>query len=572
MESVYTRRDKALRRWQTLKTEREDGWEGHWRSIANNLLPRHSRILTTERNRGGDRNQHIIDSAGTRAQRVLAAGMMAGMTSPARPWFRLSTSDEELQDDHEVRRFFAETTSLILRAFRQSNTYNMLHHMYRELSGFGTGCNILLPDFQTVIHNTPLTIGEYALELDHKGFVNKLGREFELAVEQAAEWFGLDSLSREARMAYDTSNYGYHVKVLHIIEPNNERKMGAAGPRGMAFKSCYWDYAKTDVNHGLLDEGGFRRFPAITPRWDVLWNDVYGSSPGMEALGDLLQLQHEQLRKGKAIDYMTDPPLQVPTSLRGSGNADFLPGGVTYYDGVGPGSGVRAAFEVNLDPNLLLEDIRDVRERIDSAFYVDMFLMLSQADKNMTATEVAERHEEKLLMLGPVLERLHNEMLKPLVMYTFERFLQAGALPPLPESLNGKELQVEFISTLAQAQKAVSVNATDRLLGHIGMLVELKGDPSPADKFNADQSIERYADQLGVDPDLITSSGEVALVRQQRAEAQAAAAQMEQMQMMADAAGKMGNVQTGSQPQDNAARDIMNLFSGYQSPSAVEAE
>jgi hypothetical protein len=135
----------------------------------------------------------------------------------------------------------------------------------------------------------------------------------------------------------------------------------------------------------------------------------------MEALGDVKQLQHGQLRKAQAVDYMVKPPLQIPTAMKNMPLAT-LPGGAMYVDQNHPHGGIRSAFDVKLDVSHQLEDIRDVRERINQTFYVDLFLMLAQAEQGgqpITAREVAEKHEEKLLMLGPVLERLHNELLKP---------------------------------------------------------------------------------------------------------------------------------------------------------------
>jgi hypothetical protein len=187
----------------------------------------------------------------------------------------------------------------------------------------------------------------------------------------------------------------------------------------------------------------------------------------------------------------------------------------------------------------------------------------------MTATEVAERQEEKQLMLGPVLERLHTELLDPLVSHTFARALEANILPPAPEELSGAELQVEFVSMLAQAQKAIEVNAVDRLVGHIGVLAQA-GKVDAIDKLDTDKSVERYADHLGVDPDLIVSGDEVALLRQQRAQQQQAAQAAENADKMAGAVGKLGGVPTGAGPSDNAGADLLNLFSGYNSPSAVE--
>jgi hypothetical protein len=185
----------------------------------------------------------------------------------------------------------------------------------------------------------------------------------------------------------------------------------------------------------------------------------------MEALGDVKQLQHEQLRKAQGIDYQTNPPIQVPTRTRAQAHAR-LPGGVMFVDAAGAQGGVRSAFEIQLNLQHLLADIQDVRERIRGAFYADLFLMLANDQRSgITATEVAERHEEKLLMLGPVLERLHNELLSPMIDMTFDYASDAGILPEPPEELQGQELNIEFISTLAQAQRMVSAQGMDRLLG-----------------------------------------------------------------------------------------------------------
>lgn len=571
MDTKYRDLNPAMwmgRRMKALLNDRNQ-FDAHVRTVAENLLPRQSRFQTTERNKGGARNQNIIDSAGTQALRVLSAGMMAGMTSPARPWIKLTVADPDLAKDPQVKSWLAECTRMMEKVFRKSNTYNMLHFTYRELGGFGTGCTITEDNFERVIHHAPMTFGEYALGLDHEGNVNTIGRDFELSVEQGIGWFGKGVVSRTAQNAYDNGNYDAKITIRHIVEPRTDRDPGKMDARNKAWKSCYVEVGREgqiDTSGSYLRESGYRFFPGLCPRWDVLFNDTYGSSPGMEALGDLLQLQQEQYRKSQGIDYMADPPLQVPVALRNSG-ADLLPGGVSYYDGSGPNSGIRSAFEVKLDLQYLMQDIGEVKSRINSAFYADMFLMLSNIDHTgMTATEVAERHEEKLLLLGPVIERLHTELLEPLVLSTFTRMVEADITPPVPEQLSGQPLEVEFISTLAQAQRAVGVNSIDRLIGHIGVLANAK--PEVVDNYDTDASVERYADMLGVDPDLIVPGEQVALVRQERAKAQQAAQAAELADKAASAMQKMGSVSTG--PESNAGSDIMSLFSGYGSPSAIE--
>lgn len=548
-------RDKALARWSALKSERSS-WDTHWQEISDYLLPRSGRFYTSDRNRGGRRHNNIYDSTGTRALRVLAAGMMAGMTSPARPWFRLTTSDPDLDESANVKQWLAEVQRLMLMIFSKGNTYRALHSMYEELGAFGTGASIVMPDFDDVVRHYPLTTGEYAIATDYRGQVNTLYREFDKTVSELVGEFGLNNVSQTVRNLFDRGNLDAWVTIIHAIEPRADRDVTKRDPKNMAWRSVYFENGMPENKY--LRESGFRRFNAVVPRWATSGGDIYGNSPGMEALGDIKQLQHEQLRKAQGIDYKTKPPLQVPTALKNR-ELDTLPGGATYVDAAAPGGGIRTAFEVNLDLSHLLADIQDVRERIRGSFYADLFLMLAQnPGGRMTATEVAERHEEKLLMLGPVLERLHNELLDPLIEMTFDRMLEAGVVPPPPEELQGRELSVEFVSMLAQAQRAVATNSIDRFVGNLGAVAQYK--PDVLDKFDSDKWADAYADMLGVDPELIVPGEQVALIRKSRAEAAAAQQQAAAMQQAAvtakDAAAAGGGGPDG-------LSNVIDMFSGY---------
>lgn len=549
-------RNELTKRWGSLKTERES-WFTHWKDISDYLLPRSGRFFTSDQNKGTKRHNNIYDSTGTRALRVLAAGMMAGMTSPARPWFRLSTADPELAKYAPVKLWLADVSRKMLDIFASSNTYRALHNMYEELGAFGTGSSIVLPNFNNVIHHYPLTVGEYCIATDHEGYVNTVYREFQKTVHELVAEFGRDKVSHTVRNLYDHGTLDAWVTVMHAIEPRADRDSSKRDSKNMPWKSCYFEPGS---NTGVyLRESGFKEFPALCPRWATSGGDIYGNSPGMEALGDIKQLQHEQLRKAQGIDYKTKPPLQVPTSMKGH-ETDMLPGGISYVDTSGPSGGIRSAFEVNLDLNHLLEDIRDVRKRIDGSFYADLFLMLANdgGTGRMTATEVAERHEEKLLMLGPVLERLHNELLDPLIEMTFTRMLEAGVVPPPPEELQGMDLNVEFVSMLAQAQRAVGTNSVDRFVGNLGAVAQFK--PDVLDKFDTDKWAEVYSDMLGVDPQLIVPADQVALIRKQRADAAAATQRMEMMQQGADAARNLAAAKTD---QPSALTNVIDMFSGY---------
>jgi hypothetical protein len=512
--------------------------------------------LLQDRDRGQRRHNAIYDNTGTRALRVLAAGMMSGMTSPARPWFRLTTADPDLANYGPVKLWLSDVTRLMLMIFSKSNTYRSLHSIYEELGTFGTSSAIILPDYQNVVHHYPVTTGEFCIATNYQGQVNTLYREFQKTVHEIVAEFGLENCSNTVKKLYSRGQLDSWVTIIHAIEPRTDRDPTKRDAKNMEWKSIYFEIGAEQGKY--LRESGFKEFPAVVPRWATAGGDIYGNSPGMEALGDIKQLQHEQLRKAQGIDYKTKPPLQAPTSMKNR-DVEMLPGGITYVDSENPHGGIRSAFEVNLDLNHLLMDIQDVRERIKSSFYADLFLMLAnQTDSRMTATEVAERHEEKLLMLGPVLERLHNELLDPMIEMTFNRMLAAGIVPPPPEELQGQDLNVDFVSMLAQAQRAIGTNSIDRFVGNMGAIAQFK--PDVLDKFDSDEWADAYSDMLGVDPKLIVPSDKVALVRQQRAQAQAQAAQAEQMNLGADTAQKLSQAKTN---EPNALTDVTRAFSGY---------
>ena len=557
-KSPQEQRRRVLARKAALWTERSS-WLEHWREISEYQQPRAGRFVVTDRNRGDKRHRSILDNTAIFASRTLAAGLMSGITSPARPWFRLEIKNRDLMERGDVKAWLHESAQVLRRIFAASNTYRSLHTIYEELGLFGTGASILLPDFNNVIHHHPLTIGEYALATDDKGNVNTIAREMQMTVGQIVKQFGIDNVSRTVRDLFNKGSFDAWVDVMHLIEPREQRDFGKLDAKNMAFRSLYFEPGRDEGSQSWLRDSGFKRFPVLAPRWVVTGNDVYGTSPGMECLGDVKQLQHQQLRKGQAIDYQVNPPLQVPTKYKEAQKAR-LPGGVFYVDAMGQTGGVRSAFEVRLDMQHLLLDIQDVRERIRSAYYADLFLMLANDQRSgITATEVAERHEEKLLMLGPVLERLHNELLSPLIDITFDYAAEAGILPPPPQIMQGMEVGVEFISVLAQAQRAVATQGIDRLVGVVGQLAQAK--PEVLDKIDFDQVVDDYAEAYGVNPKLVVPDDQVAALRQQRAQAMQAQAAAATAPQVVDSAKTASEIDTGN------LQDVLTSLQGYSGMS-----
>lgn len=552
-----TEHERVLRRYSEMDNEAQS-WMTHWKEINGFLMPRSGRFFTSDRNNGDRRHNNIYDSTGTRSVRVLGAGMMSGATSPARPWFRLATSDQELMKSEAVQQWLFDVRRVMLHIFQTSNNYRSLHSKYEECGTFGTAASIIMDDFDTVIHDYGMTIGEYRLSTDYRGDVDAMSRRFEKTVGQLVKEFGYNNCSITVQNLYDRGSYETWVPVIHLIEGREKYNMQSRESRHMPFQSVYIEEGARIGK--TLRNSGFKNFRVLAPRWNLTPGNTYGEGQGMEALGDVKQLQHEQLRKAQGIDYHTNPPVQVPASMKNR-DVDRLPGGISYYDGLsGPQGAIRNAFDVNIRLDHLLGDIQDVRQRINQSFFTDMFLMIanSQGGPQQTATEVAEKHEEKMLMLGPVLENLHHEELRPRVQMCFERALETDLLPPPPPELDGQELNIEFVSVLAQAQRMVSAGGTDRFVMALGNMATIK--PDVVDKFDSDEWVDEYSDILGVDPKMIVPNKEVAFIRSERAKAQQQAAQAERMAQGADTAQKLANSPTGG---DNALTNVLQGLQGY---------
>lgn len=530
-------RQRILTRWGTLKKEREP-YMTQWLEISEHITPSRGRFLIGKnRNESRSRWNRIVDSSAVRAANILAAGLMSGMTDPSSQWFALTTGTPNLDEAQAVKVWLDQVQRIMEMAFTRTNTYQALHQGWRDVGTYGVMAMVIAEDDREVFHCYPLSVGEYAIGVDDRGVPDTLYRRFIMTAAQLVARFGRSKLSADVLRNFDAGQVDHEYKLIHAIEPRFDRQYGKRDSRNMPWRSVIIQIDSDGTKDGILEESGFNEFPCVVGRWGASASDVYSEeSPGMVALGDVRQLQHEQKQKGNSIDYIVNPPLIMPTAARDNED-DFEPGGRIYLDAPAQKDAVQSAWQVQMDINALRQDIAEVQQRINQAFSVDMFLMLSgQQMGKMTATEVAERHEEKLMMLGPVLSRLNNEVLKPLIERTFSILYRAGQLPPAPPELAGVKLSIEYTSMLARSQRAIRANSLDQFLQRIGQVAQF--DPNVLAKIDSFRIVDEYADYLSVAPSVVVPTEQA----QQKIEAQQQAQQAEQMQQAADAVSKLGRV------------------------------
>ncbi len=511
-----TLKEQLTKQLAQLEQERKT-FEPHWRELSDFIIPRGSRFLTSEANRGDRRNTKIVDPTATMANRTLSSGMMSGITSPARPWFKLATPDPEMMDYGPVKLWLETVQNRMNDMFNKSNLYQSLPIIYSSLGTFGTGALAVLEDDEDVIRTMPFPVGSYYIANSPRLSVDTCFRKFSMTVRQLVREFGLNSVSSSTKSAFENGTYENWVDVVHAVYPNMNRETGKMNAKNKAFRSVYFEVGGD--NDKVLRESGYDEFPVMAPRWEVNGEDVYGSScPGMIALGQVKALQLEQRRKAQQIDKQTNPPMIGPTSLK-TQRVSLLPGDITYVDQVTGAEGLRPAYMVN--PNLgdLLGDIQDTRQLINSAYFVDLFMMLQNVNtRSMPVEAVIEMKEEKLLMLGPVLERLNDEFLDPLIDRAFSMMARKNMLPPPPDVMQGMPLRIEYISVMAQAQKAIGLSSLERFVGFVGNLASAK--PEALDKLDVDQAIDNYAVMSGVSPTVVVPQEQAQQTRNDRAQQQ----------------------------------------------------
>lgn len=513
----------------------------HWRELSEFIDPRGSRFLTSDANRNDRRNSRIVDPSASLAADTLSSGMMSGITSPARPWFRLATPDPDMMDYGPVKVWLETVQNRMNDMFNKSNLYQSLPLLYSSLGNYSTGAMAVLEDDDDIIRTVPFPIGSYHLANSARGSVDTCYRKFSMTVRQLVMQFGKDNVSLSVKGMWDAGNYEQWVEVMHAVYPNVDRDTGRMDAKNKPWKSVYYEVGGDGDK--LLRESGFDEFPIIAPRWTVNGEDVYGSKcPGMTALGQIKALQLEQKRKSQIIDKVTNPPMVGPSSLKNQ-RVSLLPGDITYIDQMTQQDSFRPAYQVNPDMSGLLADIQDTRQIIDRCYFVDLFRMLQSINtRSMPVEAVIEMKEEKLLMLGPVLERLNDEALNPLIDRAFSLMVRKNMIPQPPEVMQGMPLRIEYISVMAQAQKSIGLSSLTQAVGFISQLAQVK--PEALDKLNIDEAIDSYAEMSGVSPTVILPQEQVDQIRQQRAQQQQQAQAAAMAQAAAQGAKTLSETQT----------------------------
>lgn len=543
-----------LRQW------RNSWWFQNWSTLAQYILPRRSIWLTqstggmpTPNNmtRGQPINTAIKDPTATFAVRVCAAGMMSGLASVSRQWFKIVPTIKNTEIDEEGRLWFDEVERRAYNILAGSNFYNAFAQECEDLVVFGTAPSIMYEDDKEVIRCYNPAVGEYYLASGATLRVDGLYRQFVMTISQIVDFFELENCPDDVKQLWRAKGSSLDTEriIAHSIEPNYDVEGCPRIPGNFTWREIYWVYGAG--SRYPLSQKGFVEQPFTAARWATQSNDAYGRSPGMDILPDNVQLQVMTVRLSEAIEKQVRPPLLADMTLKNQPSS-ILPGQVTYVQNLSSGTGMRSIYEVNPDVRGLAGLIEQIQQRIKTGMFNDLFLMLEQApDSKMTAYEVAQKVQEKLQVLGPVIENIITESLKPKLKRAFSIMDRKGLIPPKPKSLEKMSLDIEFISMLSLAQKASITGGLERILALLGNMAAVY--PNIRFLLDEDAYVREFNDLLANPEKILRGPEEVAKMiaqqqqqQQQQQHQEAIERGVQTASVGADAANTLASTQIGA--------------------------
>jgi hypothetical protein len=511
--------ETLIKRFDAIKSQRSQ-WDILWQECSDYCLPQRA-IITKTRTPGTKLKTDIYDSTAIQGAQIFAAGLNSYLTNPASRWFALGMKNRQLADNFEVKNWLKECEEGIFDYLNSSNFNQIIHEDYIDFAVFGNSILYEEESPKDIITFAVRPISEIYFLTNAQGKVDTIYRSFTFTARQAYQKWGKNSGQKVLELMA-SAKVEEPVNFLHIVLPREERDVKKRDARNMPFASLYIE----PTTKKILSEGGYEEFPFFIGRAYKVSDSEYAYSPASLALADVKMLNTMSRDILEAAQKTLHPPVILP-------HDGYLlpfktsPKAINYKLSSSPDDKVES-LQLNREIGLSLEMENQRRTIIQRAFFVDLFLMLANLpDKDRTATEVMERVNERMLILGPILGRLMYEKLDPLINRTFNILLRNGKLPAPPDILSGQEYKIDYISPLAKAQKSSETKSLSDLLLATKTMVEL--DPSVADNVNIDKMLRKFT-EINYLSDVLRSDEEIQQIRQMRTEAQQAQSAMELMQ------------------------------------------
>lgn len=517
-------------------------WENTWQDCTDFVNPRRG-DFNAQRSQGDrTRFDKVYDSTAPLANEQLAAGLHGYLTAPSETWFTLVLEKMREEEDEQTQMWLQGVVDMMFREVfhsPNSNFGSMIHELYLDLGSYGTGVLYVEDKPGRPINFRTYHLAECYIAENAEGAVDTLYRQYKHSGRQLVQMYKDKLPEKFVENVYKDPHKEY--TCIHAVEPRDSFNPDSKLAKNMPWMSAYI----LEEEKLVLNVGGFNEFPYMVPRWTKTAGEVYGRSPAMTAMPDIKMINEMSKTVIKAAQKATDPPLLVPDDgfmlpLR------TIPGGLNYYRS-GTQDKVMPLIE-GVRPDIGLEFIDSRRTHVLKTFHVDWMQM--REGPSMTATEVLQRQEERMRLMGPMVGRLQFELLGPMIDRVFNIMVRRKMLPPPPPAIEGRNMRIDYVSPVARAQKTQQLFSFTRLLESLVPLGNIK--PEVFDNIDADGTVRWAAKLLDAPLETLLPLDKLQAMRQQRAQQQEEMAEVARGREMAatakDAANAAATMPQGLEP------------------------
>jgi hypothetical protein len=543
--------EQIISRYDRLKADRGT-WDTLWQQIADYVQPRKSAINTRKTEGVDGYTDNLFNMTAVRANQILASGQMDYLFSGR--WFSFDPAPE-IRDD-EAKMYYQQCTEIALRELARSNWNLEIHEALLDRGAFGTSALLLEEGTKKRLAFHKFDVGTFAIAEDHEGKVDTLARDFELTVRQAKQKFGEDAFGPVLTKACaDPKKQDVKFRFLHSIHPREPGEYDAGKLDGVnkPIASCYISLD----DRCIVKEGGYDEDPIAVSRFLKWGQQPYGYSPSIEALPIVRQVNFIEMNMDALGEIAAFPRILLPDSM--DGDVDMRAGGATTFDPNNPNAmprewGTSGRYDIGK------ERIEMKDKAIREAYHVDLFQMLQQIERQMTAYEVAQRLAEKVTAFSPTFYRLQTEVTNPILLRVFNILHRANKFPEPPPSVLREHRpgeialilpEVTLTSKLALAIKSAENQSLGQVMSIIGGLTQISpmAAEQAAENYDFDVIARESALNAGLPANWIMTEEKRDGIRQAKAEAQQAAMAAESAPGMAKAAKDMSQASPKMQKQ-----------------------
>jgi hypothetical protein len=522
-------------------------WEKVWSDCARYGLPMGDRFspftLTARRQQataagGGflmpptsaDHGKEIYDSTAVMAIDRLTAGLESLVTPSAYDWHELTPRDPFAQEVPQDQEEYLETLNRFMRQTRDDPAcgWGMANQSaIRSMNTFGTGVYYIYEGYGTNTRSAVdvpimyqyVPLSDAYLGVNSQGQYDTCARRYFMTARQVVQMFGNGVHPKVRAMANNKDDQDRAVEIVHACWPRENYWQNGLGAKSLPFGSWYVDVE----NRHVMREGGRRRFPYVVYNWNREAYQPYGESPLMLALAEIKSMQVMQRSTLQGVQQMTRPPLLM--SSDGLMNRPNLNAGAVNMGGVDANGRPRIMPLVTSQfSTAVVQVMEGQKNSLRELLYLNLWSILIQNPK-MTATEALIRAQEKGDLLSPVGLKIQSA-LSDLIDIEFDIYAEKDAFAPgsmlaPPASLEGKQLQVKYASPLDKLRRAAEVQGINDTLAMATQIAAV--DQSILDYIDMKAALDIVRDVRGAPAKIFRSDEEVAAIKQEKAQAQAAA-------------------------------------------------